>query len=114
MIEQSKGIVDVMMMKEAIAEKYEVDLKSIKTKTEPRNGFATFTFKKQEGGPYGKVTECILTKDETSDVMREILHKDGISFHSTKAKFEYIPGDVYEPMDYGSYKLLGFEFTYQD
>lgn len=111
MIEQKTGLVSTQMIKDKILEDHGIKLKDIHEHTSYREHDVSFSFDKKNNDKYNTTTTITLEKKELLSIVKKILLADGIQSDNIQIEFEHIPGDSFEPMDYGTYKFIGFKFT---
>lgn len=112
MKEKKVGLVSIKMLKDKIAEEHNLKVGDIVVHTTHRDYGISITFDKKTNDKYSTTIAVEIEKPEIITIVKEILDADGIHSTDIKLKFEHIPGDSFEPLDYGSYKFTGFEFTF--
>lgn len=112
MTQEYTGIVKSEQIKEEISRRFDVDPDEINESWHSRNQEIEYSFCIIENGKYQiKRTICLGTP-AIEAILNRMLLEDGILVKSIYPKEEHIPGDSFEPMDYGYNKFIGFEFTY--
>ena len=112
MNQEYTGIVKSEQIKEEISKLYNISKYDIKELWHSRNQEISYSF---EFVGYDKYSTKRTVKLDNADVVKIVgglCSDDGIKIKTISAKEEHIPGDSFEPMDYGSYKFIGVEFTY--
>lgn len=112
MTQEYTGIVKSEQIKEEISKLYNVKLSDIKESWNSRNLELTYSFDFYFDDKYSTKRTVKLDNADIEKVVRGLCAVDGIKIKTIHIKEGHIAGDSFEPMDYGTYKFIGFEFTY--
>lgn len=106
------GIVTSEQIKEEMSKSYNVSKYDINESWHSRNESISYTFDVSMGDKYGSKRTVKLDNTDVEKIVGGLLSDDGIKYKTLQTKEEHIDGDSREPLDYGTYKFVGFEFTY--
>ena len=106
------GLVTSEQIKEEISKRFNIKTDEINESWHSRNQEIEYSFDIIENDKYNSKRTIQLFTACIEAILNRMLLEDGILVKSIYPKEEHIPGDSFEPMDYGTYKFIGFEFTY--
>lgn len=106
------GIVKSEQIKEEISKLYNINIKDIKESWHSRNQEISYSFDFFCYDKYSTKRTVKLDNADVAKIVGGVCSDDGIKIKTIGPKEEHIDGDSFEPMDYGTYKFVGFEFTY--
>lgn len=106
------GIVKSKQIKEEISKRFNIRTDEINESWHSRNQEIEYSFDIIENDKYNSKRTIQLFNASIEAILERMLLEDGFLVKSIYPKEEHIPGDSFEPMDYGTYKFIGFEFTY--
>lgn len=112
MTQEYTGIVKSEQIKEEISKLYNVKLSDINEFWYSRAQEISYTFDFCFDDKYSSKKTIKLNNADVEKVVRGLCSDDGIKIKTMHIKEKHIDGDSFEPMDYGTYKFIGFEFTY--
>lgn len=112
MTQEYTGIVKSEQIKEEISKLYNIKLSDIRESWYSRNQEISYTFDFVIDDKYSSKKTIKLDNGDIEKIVRGLCSDDGIKIKTIHPKEEHIPGDSFEPMDYGTYKFIGFGFTY--
>lgn len=105
-----EGVLKHKFIKEYISKKY--NCSNITVTTVYSKSTVQYHFETALNDKYNIIKKYTILSDDLSDILIEMLREDGIEPLSLVPEFEHVPGDSFEPLDYGTYKYIGFKFTY--
>lgn len=112
MTQEYTGIVKSKQIKEEISKLYNINKNNVKEYWYSRGQEISYTFDFCIDDKYSSKKTIKLDNADVEKIVCGLCSDDGIKIKTIHPKEEHIPGDSCEPMDYGTYKFIGFEFTY--
>ena len=109
------GLVDIEIIKNLIVNKFNLEKEKIsfsfsdRDKTEVE---ASFSIQKKD--KFKTIQNVKLEYNDILELTGEYLKKEDIAFKDLKVSTKHIPGDSFEPLDYGTWNFIGFNFTFLD
>lgn len=107
---ESKGLIKSELIEDYISKRY--NCTNVTASTIYSKGLVEYKFDMITNDKYSKVSTFTIDSNDLSSILIEMLREDEIEALSLSPEFEHIPGDCFEPLDYGTYKYIGFKFTY--
>lgn len=107
---EQTGEIKLKKVLKAVATKYKIKKENIDVTSSKFKEEVQFKFEITNGNKYNIKETITLNLKDIIEIILSILKEDNIFVKDIRPKFKHIDGDLFEPLDYGYYKLKGFEF----
>lgn len=107
---KKEGYIKLKKVLKAVASTYCINKEDITVTASAYKENVSFTFFDVKAKKYSLKEEITLNLEDIREIILKKLTEDNIQASNIKPYFKHIEGDSFEPLDYGFYKLKGFNF----
>lgn len=111
MKKEETGYIKLKKVLKTVAKQYKIKKENIEVNSSYYNTTVVFKFDTSNENKYSIKETISLNLEDITEIVLNILKEDNISATNVVPKFEHVEGDSFEPLDYGYYKLKGFNFS---